>query len=110
MGKKMAYLKVVKTCHDHGALATGGMAASLHQSGQLEQKVLDGKSLEMSLGVDGFLIYDVKFLDCLQPLFKQKHQFVQDKYTDQDLLSIPKGKVTLQGVQLITFLHFQNRD
>ena len=79
------------------------MAASLHQSGPLEHKVMDGKSLEMSLGVDGFLIYDVKFLDCLQPLFKQKHQFVQDKYTDQDLLSIPKGKVTLQGVQLIIF-------
>ena len=89
---------MVKTCHDHGALATGGMAASLHQPGQLEQKIHDGKALEMSLGVDGFLIYDLKFLKCLQPLFGQEHQPVQDKYTDSDLLSIPKGKVTLKGL------------
>ena len=74
------------------------MAASLYQTGQLEQKILDSKALEMSLGVDGFLIYDLKFLKCLQPLFKQKHKFVQDKYTDQDLLSIPKGNVTLHGL------------
>ena len=89
---------MVKTCHDHGALATGGMAASLHQPGQLEQKIHDGKALEISLGVDGFLIYDLKFLKCLQPLFEQEHQPVQDKYTDSDLLSIPKGKVTLKGL------------
>ena len=96
--KLSALKKVVKTCHDHGALATGGMAASLHQPGQLEQKIHDGKALEMSLGVDGFLIYDLKFLKCLQPLFKKEHQPVQDKYTDSDLLSIPKGKVTLKGL------------
>ena len=75
------------------------MAASLYGSGQLEQKILDGKTLEMSLGVDGFLIYDLKFLKCLQPLFEQKPQIVQDKYTDEDLLSIPNGKVTMKGLE-----------
>ena len=74
------------------------MAASLHQPGRLEQKIHDGKALEMSLGVDGFLIYDLKFLKCLQSLFEQDHQPVQDKYTVSDLLSIPKGKVTLKGL------------
>jgi malate synthase len=29
---KAYYAKVIKTCHDHGALATGGMAAALYGS------------------------------------------------------------------------------
>ena len=92
------YAKVISTCHRHQALATGGMAASLFAP-NLEKKILDGKKLELSLGVDGFLIYDLKFLPKLQDLFKTRLEHVQDKFTDEDLLSIPSGKVTFEGLK-----------
>ncbi len=81
-------------------MATGGMAASTYKL-ELEQRIADGKAFELSLGVDGFLIYDLKFLPCLSELFKlNKSQTVlQDKFEARDLLTIPKGLVTKAGLE-----------
>ena len=65
----------------------------------LNLKISDGKKNEISLGVDGFLIYDLKFLPCLQRLSTEKKEPCLDQYTVQDLLAIPKGKVTLNGLK-----------
>uniref|UniRef100_A0A8C7ZTZ6 malate synthase n=1 Tax=Oryzias sinensis TaxID=183150 RepID=A0A8C7ZTZ6_9TELE len=64
---------LVKTCHQRGALATGGMAAAL-----LPQDLLSGshrdvlaavkrlKLLEIHAGVDGFMVYDLNLVGPMQ--------------------------------------------
>ena len=77
------------------------MAAAIYKK-ELEQNIVEAKARELALGVDGFLIYDLKFLDCLNnELFN-----VQNKpgskpitWSDQDLLNIPKGLVTRKGLE-----------
>ena len=91
--------KVIKTCHDHGAKATGGMAAAIFDS-KILQKVLDSKILEISKGVDGFLVYDLEFLKDLNKLSwinNDNPKFI--KIDPYDLLNIPKGKVTRRGLE-----------
>ena len=90
---------VYTTCHDHGALATGGMAAALHEN-HLEKNVFKAKNFEVSLGVDGFLIYDLKFLPCLNKIsFGKSTVDALESYDDHDLLSIPAGQVTKKGLE-----------
>ena len=99
------YAKVIKTCHDHGALATGGMAAAIHDT-KAVVSVLDGKFREIAKGVDGFLVYDLKFLSDLNDLLTNSKIIVssnefknETKIDDIELLNIPKGKVTRQGLE-----------
>ena len=93
------YAKVIKTCHNHGAKATGGMAAAIFDS-KILQKVLDSKILEISKGVDGFLVYDLEFLKDLNKLSWITNENPKDTKIDpHDLLNIPKGKVTRRGLE-----------
>ena len=99
------YAKVIKTCHDHGALATGGMAAAIYDT-KAVVSVLDGKFREIAKGVDGFLVYDLKFLPDLNDLLTNSKiigsssEFKNEtKIDDIELLNIPNGKVTRQGLE-----------
>uniref|UniRef100_A0A3Q1BXM4 malate synthase n=1 Tax=Amphiprion ocellaris TaxID=80972 RepID=A0A3Q1BXM4_AMPOC len=105
---------LVQTCHRRGALATGGMAALLLPQDPLSdshQRVLASvtrlKLLEISAGVDGFMVYDLNLIEPMQQLFKlhtdgdnQLHQLRPDlTVTPDDLLSMPSGGVTLYGLR-----------
>lgn len=95
---KSYYSKVIQTCHDHGAIATGGMAAAIYDE-RIEQKVMDSKTVEIGLGVDGFLIYDLEFLKALNRLWDdQKASTPVKLLDDSQLLAIPKGQVTVSGL------------
>uniref|UniRef100_A0A3P9KGL9 malate synthase n=1 Tax=Oryzias latipes TaxID=8090 RepID=A0A3P9KGL9_ORYLA len=105
---------LVKTCHQRGALATGGMAAAL-----LPQDLLSGphkdvlaavrrlKLLEIHAGVDGFMVYDLNLVGPMQELFQihtegknQLHVLREDVcVTAEDLLCMPAGGVTLYGLK-----------
>lgn len=105
---------LVQTCHRRGALATGGMAALLlPQDTQSDtyHKVLAIvtrlKLLEIKAGVDGFMVYDLNLIEPMQKLFEthtegknQLHQLRNDvSVTPDDLLSMPSGGVTLNGLK-----------
>uniref|UniRef100_A0A3B3TRK3 malate synthase n=1 Tax=Poecilia latipinna TaxID=48699 RepID=A0A3B3TRK3_9TELE len=105
---------LVQTCHRRGALATGGMAASLLPHGQhthAYSTVLDSverlKLLEIKAGVDGFMVYDMNLIKPMQELFElhtegdnQLHQLRDNvSVTPEDLLSMPSGGVTLYGLK-----------
>ncbi|XP_073342971.1 malate synthase-like isoform X2 [Pagrus major] len=105
---------LVQTCHRRGALATGGMAALLLPQDALSDshsRVLAAvtrlKLLEIKAGVDGFMVYDLGLIEPMQKLFKlhtegdnQLHQLRNDvTVTPDDLLSMPAGGVTLNGLR-----------
>ncbi|CAL9707137.1 unnamed protein product [Knipowitschia caucasica] len=105
---------LVQTCHKRGALATGGMAAlllPLDTCSQTYQTVLASvtrlKLLEIKAGVDGFMVYDLNLIKPMQELFQmqtksenQLHQLRKDiVVTPTDLLSMPSGGVTLNGLK-----------
>uniref|UniRef100_A0A3Q1EDX0 malate synthase n=1 Tax=Acanthochromis polyacanthus TaxID=80966 RepID=A0A3Q1EDX0_9TELE len=105
---------LVQTCHRRGALATGGMAALLLPQDTLSdshRRVLASvtrlKLLEISAGVDGFMVYDLNLIEPMQQLFKlhtdgdnQLQQLGPDlTVTPDDLLSMPSGGVTLHGLK-----------
>ncbi|KAM8732891.1 malate synthase-like isoform 2-T2 [Acanthopagrus schlegelii] len=105
---------LVQTCHRRGALATGGMAALLLPPDALSDShsrvlatVTRLKLLEIKAGVDGFMVYDLGLIGPMQKLFKlhteggnQLHQLRSDvTVTPDDLLSMPAGGVTLNGLK-----------
>lgn len=105
---------LVQTCHRRGALATGGMAALLlpqdaHSDSYrtVLATVSRLKLLEIKAGVDGFMVYDLNLIEPMQQLFKihtegenQLHQLRNDvSVTQDDLLSMPSGGVTLNGLK-----------
>lgn len=105
---------LVQTCHRRGALATGGMAALLlpqDTQSKAYQTVLATvtrlKLLEIKAGVDGFMVYDLNLIEPMQKLFQmhtegenQLHQLRRDVVvTPDDLLSMPSGGVTLNGLK-----------
>ncbi|XP_028271427.1 malate synthase-like [Parambassis ranga] len=105
---------LVQTCHRRGALATGGMAALLlpqdpHSDSyrRVTDSVTRLKLLEISAGVDGFMVYDLNLIEPMQKLFtlhtegdNQLHQLRHDvSVTPDDLLSMPAGGVTLYGLK-----------
>ncbi|XP_029296846.1 malate synthase-like [Cottoperca gobio] len=105
---------LVQSCHRRGALATGGMAASLLPQDPLSDShrrvmasVTRLKLLEIKAGVDGFMVYDLSLIEPMQKLFKlhtegdnQLHQLRNDvTVTPDDLLSMPSGGVTLYGLK-----------
>ncbi|XP_075902782.1 malate synthase-like [Nelusetta ayraudi] len=105
---------LVQTCHRRGALATGGMAASLLPRDPLSdshQRVLTTvtrlKLLEIQAGVDGFMVYDMNLIEPMQKLFQrftegdnQLHQLRTDvTVSHEDLLAMPLGGVTLFGLK-----------
>ncbi|XP_023944882.1 uncharacterized protein LOC112050770 [Bicyclus anynana] len=106
---------VVTTCHERGALATGGMAAAMLKPGSdgtddkskaIISKVLEAKSKEIDAGVDGFMVYDSRIVPHVNELWKktsgtpnQIHRKFDLNITPQDLLSLPSGGVTMQGLK-----------
>ncbi|XP_039976032.1 malate synthase-like isoform X2 [Xiphias gladius] len=105
---------LVQTCHRRGALATGGMAALLLPQDPLSDSykrvlatVTRLKLMEIKAGVDGFMVYDLSLIEPMQKLFKlhtegdnQLHQLRNDvTVTPDDLLSMPLGGVTLDGLK-----------
>ncbi|XP_068135792.1 uncharacterized protein [Hyperolius riggenbachi] len=104
---------LVQTCHRRGALATGGMAALLlpqdKQSDEYENvtaAVTRLKVFEINAGVDGFMVYDIGLVAPMQKLFQehtngpnQLHVIPSVKITQQDLLVMPAGGVTLFGLK-----------
>ncbi|CAH0719107.1 unnamed protein product, partial [Brenthis ino] len=111
-----SYLKlVIKTCHLRGALATGGMAAAMLKPGTdgtdeksktIVSKVLEAKSKEIEAGVDGFMVYDSRIVPYVNELWKksgvnpnQIYRKLDIDVSPQDLLLIPTGGVTMQGLK-----------
>ncbi|CAH2055811.1 unnamed protein product, partial [Iphiclides podalirius] len=111
-----SYMKlVIGTCHARGALATGGMVAATLKPGSnssdekskiVINKVLESKLKEIKIGVDGFMVYDIRLVPYINELWKknasapnQIERQLHVNITTQDLLSIPKGGVTSQGLR-----------
>ncbi|KAJ8720988.1 hypothetical protein PYW08_006453 [Mythimna loreyi] len=111
-----SYLRlVVSTCHARGAPATGGMAAAMLKPGSditdkesktIITKILAAKMKEIEHGVDGFMVYDARVVPLINELWKKSgatpNQICKKfevNVTPQDLLSIPRDGVTLQGLK-----------
>ncbi|XP_014222822.1 malate synthase 1, glyoxysomal-like [Trichogramma pretiosum] len=104
---------VVRTCHKRNAHATGGMVAKLLPPKEstdfddIVQNITEKKLFEMSAGVDGFIIYDLKLVDIVNNLWmkfgvysNQLHYFgSSEKITESDLLTLPHGKITEAGLK-----------
>ncbi|CAH0397154.1 unnamed protein product [Chilo suppressalis] len=108
-------LLVIKTCHDRGAPATGGMAAAMLKPGSdgtdneskvVISKILDAKMKEIEMGVDGFMVYDTRTVQHINRLWKnygdtpnQINKKLSVLVTAESLLTIPRGGVTMQGLR-----------
>ncbi|KAL4713421.1 hypothetical protein ACJJTC_010406 [Scirpophaga incertulas] len=106
---------VVSTCHARGAPATGGMAAAMLKPGsdgtdsesvEIIGKIVNAKMKEIEIGVDGFMVYDTRAVPHINKLWKSygdNPNQIWKKFdvhvTENDLLAIPSGGVTVQGVK-----------
>ncbi|KAM3936817.1 uncharacterized protein RB166_001196 [Leptodactylus fuscus] len=104
---------LVQTCHQRGALATGGMAALLLPKDKYSVEynnviaaVTRLKLFEINAGVDGFMVYDVDLVEPMQKLFQQHtsgpnqlHVIPSVRISRSDLLIMPAGGVTLFGLK-----------
>lgn len=105
---------VVRTCHKRNAHATGGMAAKLLPPEKSEyfdeilQNLVSSKLAEIQAGVDGFMVYDLKLIEYMNKLWQKcsgpnKNQIyylgTSDKITELDLLTLPSGDVTEEGLR-----------
>ncbi|KAM7440323.1 hypothetical protein ABFA07_010428 [Porites harrisoni] len=104
---------VIKTCHARGCHATGGMAPVVlprdnpQRRQQITENVCRAKLKEIEAGADGFLVFDA---DLVQPLLDMWRSRVLGKnqlhvsradlcVSRNDLLKLPQGGFTLQGLQ-----------
>lgn len=113
-----SYIRLlIATCHRRGALATGGMAAQLLPPGKgndshamaAVERVRDGKGKEIDLGVDGFMVYDIRLVPHMNELWSKKLKVGQLNQLDVSpvvddvdvnaLLEIPRGGVTIDGLK-----------
>uniref|UniRef100_A0A0N7ZB81 malate synthase n=1 Tax=Scylla olivacea TaxID=85551 RepID=A0A0N7ZB81_SCYOL len=99
---------VVHTCHRRGAHATGGMVATMLVSKDsfLVSQVTSAKLRELMAGVDGFMVYDLRLVPVMLKLYRtfgfiNQIDRVRDdvKVTPADLLEMPAGGVTLEGLK-----------
>ncbi|XP_073954725.1 malate synthase-like [Choristoneura fumiferana] len=106
---------VIATCHARAAPATGGMAAATLRPGadaadkeskEVINKILDAKLKEIEAGVDGFMVYDSRVVPHVNELWNkngstpnQISKQLTVQITAEDLLTIPSGGVTLQGLR-----------
>ncbi|KAK7075803.1 Malate synthase [Halocaridina rubra] len=98
---------VIHVCHKHGAHATGGMAATILESRDLNivTKVSEAKMREMLAGVDGFMVYDTRLIPVVQRFMMYGAANQIDRKRDDvnvrawDLLQVPSGGVTLAGLK-----------
>lgn len=114
-----AYMRlVVGVSHRHGALATGGMAAKILPAGKQQsinsrnseiiQQVWDAKKAEIEMGVDGFMVHDIRLVSHMNRLWQETRAGVDnqlkfipnvDDIDEKTLLEIPKGGVTIDGLR-----------
>lgn len=114
---------VVHTSHKRGAPATGGMVAVVpNEQADLQAvtaNVCAGKAREITAGVDGFLFFDLKFKDAFVDLWQEMvpdavnqmgvmRPEVPGNVAAKDLLTIPSGGVTLNGLKnnIAVGIHF----
>ena len=99
--------RLIKICHNRGALAIGGMAAftpGRSESIRQEQlsKVKKDKELEFQWGHDGCWVSHPYFIKEARTCFPKKNQLekkLEDFDKFPDLLPSGKGKRTLQGLR-----------
>ena len=110
--------RVIKICHERGALAMGGMAAftpgkeSTHRREQARKVSID-KKLEFNWGHDGCWVSHPYFIEFAIKEFKKENQLENtlpgfDKYSD--LLPRGEGPYTMEGLRTnvrvgIIYLH-----
>lgn len=114
-----AYMRlVINISHKHGALATGGMAAKILPAGKenvvnsrnskIIEQVYDAKKAEIEMGVDGFMVHDIRLVSHMNKLWKDTCGMVDnqldlipkiDNISEKTLLEIPKGGVTIDGLR-----------
>lgn len=104
---------VIKTCHSRGCHATGGMAPAVlpRDNPQRRQQIIGNvcraKLKEIQAGADGFLVFDPDLVPALLQMWKshvnsknQLHVSRSDVCVSRkDLLQLPQGGFTLQGLQ-----------
>lgn len=114
-----AYMRlVIATCHKHGALATGGMAALVlpaakensinNRANEIIKRVYKAKKAEIEFGVDGFMVHDIRLVSHMNKLWSEmcgaadnqiNHLPNTDDINEKTLLEIPKGGVTIDGLK-----------
>ncbi|XP_067949606.1 malate synthase-like [Watersipora subatra] len=109
------YSMVIGVSHKRGALATGGMHASMLPAAErslreeITSQVCRAKRLDVELGVDGFMVHDIalvpavlKMINELVPGDNQIHRIpaIASSITPSDLLTLPEGAVTIKGLTL----------
>lgn len=112
-----AYMRlVIATSHLHGALATGGMAAQILSAGKGNDSkskttidnVRAAKRREIEMGVDGFMVYDLRLVPHMNEMWRQmcgdndnqlQHLPNVSDIKATTLLKIPKGGVTIEGLK-----------
>ncbi|CAH3046671.1 unnamed protein product [Pocillopora meandrina] len=104
---------VIKTCHARGCHATGGMAPVVlpkdnpHLRQQITDKVCRAKLNEIKAGADGFLVFDPDLVKPLIQMWKTEVNSMNQLHVRRselmvsrnDLLQLPRGGFTLQGLQ-----------
>lgn len=116
-----AYMRlVIAISHKHGALATGGMAAKILPAGkenainarnnEIIKQVYDAKKAEIEMGVDGFMVHDIRLVPHMNKLWYETcgtaenqlafHPNIND-IDANTLLEIPKGGVTIDGLKYV---------
>lgn len=114
-----AYMRlVIATCHKHGALATGGMAALIlpaakensftERANKVIERVYNAKKDEIHLGVDGFMVHDLRLVSHMNQLWQEMCGSADNQIglvpnvgdiDEKTLLDIPKGGVTIDGLK-----------
>lgn len=114
-----AYMRlVINVSHDHGALATGGMAAKILPAGKenvindrnskIIDQVCEAKRAEIEMGVDGFMVHDIRLVSHMNKLWKDTCGMADNQLNlmpkiedinEKILLEIPKGGVTIDGLR-----------
>jgi malate synthase len=116
-----SYVKLLTyTCHKRGAYAMGGMAAQIPSKDfEINKKNLDkvyhDKLSEAKSGMDGTWIAHPKLLENALKAFNeyktennQLHRLDDYNIISEDLLEVPQGEITFDGVKdnVITFLQY----
>ncbi len=110
---KSCALLLVQTCHRRGAYAMGGMAAQIpikknpEAQAKALEKVISDKQREVEQGFDGAWVAHPDLVQVVMKVFSEhmpgpnqlhvKHENL--KITSQDLMSVPEGHVTEEGLR-----------
>lgn len=113
----VAYIQLmIEVCHRRSALATSGMVPEILPPGkgtcQKSMDIIDGvmrlKKIDIELGVDGYLCYDMRLVEHLNDLWKemcgnaknQLHRLPNVIHIEpKKLLEIPSGKITIDIIR-----------